>query len=117
MRAVAIAYVGISLLLATTGPVLSQGIPKLNVDPVCHGIARQSAAPSERGGPDLAFSQCVKSEQAMRQRLVKEWPTFVVSEKTSCIEDETSAQYPSYTDLVTCLEMARAARALNAPSK
>jgi hypothetical protein len=60
-------------LLIAIGPARSQEIPDLNVDPVCHGIAQQAANPTEKGDPDLSFANCVKSEQAMRQKLVDEW--------------------------------------------
>jgi hypothetical protein len=100
------------ILLAASWPARSQVVPDLNVDPVCHGIAQQAANPSEKGGPDLAFAQCVKSEQAMRQKLVGEWSTFLPAEKTNCIGSEAGG-LASYTDLVTCLEMARDARQLN----
>jgi hypothetical protein len=63
---------GLFLLIAVL-PAQSQEVPVLNVEPVCRGIAPD---PSEKGGPDLAFSQCIKSEQAIRQRLVEEWATF-----------------------------------------
>lgn len=98
-------------------PARSQDIPDLNVDPVCHGIAQQAADPSEKGDPDLAFSQCVRNEQSMREKLVNEWGTFIPPEKTGCIGEATSTPLPSYTDLVTCLEMARDARTLNSPPK
>jgi hypothetical protein len=98
-------------------PAYSDDVPRLNIDPVCHGIAQQAAGPGEKGGPDLAFGQCVKNEEAMRQKLIGEWSTFVPSERSNCVGEETSASLPSYTDLVTCLEMARAARQLNAPSQ
>src|SRR6478672_3105958 len=64
----------------------------------------------ERGGPDLGLAQCVKSEQAVRERLVKEWSTFASADKANCVGEEKSGPLPSYTDLVTCLEMARDAR-------
>jgi hypothetical protein len=60
-------------LLIAIWPARSQEIPDLNVDPVCRGIAKQAANPTEKGDPDLSFANCVKSEQAMRQRLVGEW--------------------------------------------
>ena len=103
---------GIAVLLAASMPARAEDVPPLNVDPVCHGIARQAATPGEKGGPDVAFSQCVKNEQAMRQKLVGEWSTFIPSERANCIGEETSVSLPSYTDLVTCLEMARDARQL-----
>ncbi len=105
------------IFLTTSLPARSDDVPALNVDPVCHGIAQQAASPGEKGGPDLAFAQCVKNEQGMKQKLVGEWSTFVPGEKTNCVGEETSSSLPSYTDLVTCLEMARAARQLNAPAQ
>jgi hypothetical protein len=112
MRVLFIAAAAAAVLWIAVWPAQSQAVPDLNVDPVCHGIAQQAANPSEKGGPDLAFAQCVKSEQAMRQKLVGEWSTFLPAEKTNCIGSEAGG-LASYTDLVTCLEMARDARQLN----
>jgi len=100
-----------ALLLTAVWPARSQEVPDLNVDPVCHGIAQQAPNPTEKGDVDLTFAQCVKSEQAMRQKLVGEWSTFLPGEKTNCIGSETGG-LASYTDLVSCLEMAKAARQL-----
>jgi hypothetical protein len=105
------------VLLAASVPARADDVPQLNVDPVCRGIAKQSAGPGEKGAPDLGFSQCVQSEQAMRQKLAGEWSTFTASEKSNCVGEETSVPLPSYTDLITCLEMARDARQLNAPNQ
>ena len=85
------------------------GGSRANVEPVCRGIAQQASDPSEKGGPDLAFSQCIKSEQSIRQRLVEEWPTFAPADKSNCVAAEM-ADLPSYTDLLTCLQMASDAR-------
>ena len=108
MRVLFLAAAAVVLWIALR-PAQSQAVPDLNVDPVCHGIAQQAANPSEKGGPDLAFSQCVQSEQAMRQKLVNEWST---TEKTNCIGEQMGGM-ASYTDLVSCLEMAKDARQLN----
>jgi hypothetical protein len=99
---------GFFLLIAVL-PAQSQEVPVLNVDPVCRGIAQQASDPSEKGGPDLPFSQCIKSEQAMRQRLVEEWAKFAPADKSNCVAAEMAA-LPSYTDLLTCLQMASDAR-------
>jgi hypothetical protein len=48
----------------------------------------------------------------MRQKLVNEWSTFLPTEKSNCIGAEMGGM-ASYTDLVSCLEMARDARQLN----
>ena len=116
MRVLFIAVAAATIALSAVRPAQSQAVPDLNVDPVCHGIAQQAANPSEKGGPDLAFSQCVQSEQAVRQKLVNEWSTFLPAEKSNCIGAERGGM-ASYTDLVSCLEMARDARQLNQGNK
>jgi len=110
----AISHIALVLTLAvmSIGAARADDVPDLNVDPVCRGIAQQASGPAERGGPDLAFSQCVKSEQAMRQKLMGEWSTFAPADRANCVGSERGA-LASYTDLVTCLEMARDARQLN----
>jgi len=57
------------VVLATAEAARAEEVPALNLDPVCRGIAQQAATPGERGGPDLTFAHCVKSEQATRERL------------------------------------------------
>jgi hypothetical protein len=104
--------ISLFLVLAAAWPARADDVPDLNVDPVCRGIAQQAADPGERGGPDLAFARCVKSEQAMRQKLTDEWSTFMPADKAICIGSEKGG-LASYTDLATCLEMARDARKLN----
>jgi hypothetical protein len=102
----------VAFAVAGGGLAHADGVPDLNVDPVCHGIAAQASSPGERGAPDLAFSECVKNEGTVRQQLIGEWSTFVPADKANCIGSEQSA-LPSYTDLLTCLEMARDVRQLN----
>jgi hypothetical protein len=103
------------LLLAAAYSARADEVPVLNVDPVCRGIAQQAGDPSEKGGPDLSFSQCVKNEELMRQKLSKEWSTFAPADRANCIGESKAGGEASYTDLVTCLELARDARKLNAP--
>ena len=112
MRVVTTAPIAAVVLLFALWPARSQSVPDLNVDPVCRGIAQQASDPSETGGPDLSFAACVKNEQAMRGKLVGEWSTFSQSEKANCIGDQMGGM-ASYTDLVSCLEMAKDARQLN----
>jgi hypothetical protein len=112
MRVLLISLMSTALLLTASCSAFSDDVPELNVDPVCRGIAQQAKDPGEKGGPDLAYSTCVKSEQAMRQKLSKEWATFAPTDKAHCIGSEKGG-YASYTDLITCLEIARDARKMN----
>jgi hypothetical protein len=49
----------------------------------------------------------MKSETAVRDQLVKQWPTFKASDRANCIGESNAGDMPSYTDLLTCLQMAR----------
>jgi hypothetical protein len=83
-------------------------VPQLNVAPMCHGIADQGADPSlEAGDPTVSFKQCMESESADKATLAKEWSTFTAVDQQQCTGAVTMGGLPSYTDLVTCLEMAR----------
>lgn len=55
---------------------------------------------------------CMKDEQNARVALTSQWETFVASDRATCTQNETTAGSPSYVELLTCLQMARDARAL-----
>ena len=88
----------------------SDDVPTLDVNPVCHGIAMQGEL--EEGLQQTNFEQCVKSEQDTREQLKKEWSSFTTSDKTSCVALARTGGEPSYTELITCMEMARDVRKL-----
>jgi len=116
MRPLCAAAAAAAVFLIAAAPARAQAIPDLNVDPVCRGIARQAAGPGEKGDIDTAFSQCVQSEQEVRQKLGGEWSTFLPAEKSACI-GSVQGGLASYTDLISCLEMARDVRQSSAPGK
>ncbi len=87
-------------------------LPVLNVEPVCRGIAAQAANPTEKGGPDLSFRDCITDEGEVREQLAKVWSTFGLADKGHCIRLTQTGGRSSYTELITCLEMARDARKL-----
>ena len=113
MRVVFQRGIRLTILLASTAVVLADEIPTLDVKPICRGIAMQAANPTEKGGPDLSFKECVNSERAVRDELAKIWSTFAAPDKGHCVRLATQGGEPSYTELITCLEMARDVRALS----
>ncbi len=115
MRAILIAGASVVLLMTPILAARSDDVPVLDVKPVCHGIAAQGMDPSETGGPDLAMSQCVASEQEVRGQLVKAWSSFASADKQHCTNEATMGGEASYTDLITCLEMARDVRKMHVP--
>jgi hypothetical protein len=82
--------------------------PTLNVAPLCHGITEQSDL--QEGFRKVTFDECIKAEQEDRKAMIKEWPTFSAAERRQCVAEATMGGESSYTDLITCLEMARDVR-------
>jgi hypothetical protein len=89
----------------------SDDIPTLDVNPVCHGIAMQGEL--EAGLQQTSFQQCVQSEQAVRADVKKEWSTFSTADKSHCVALAKTGGESNYTELLTCMEMARDVRKLH----
>ena len=89
----------------------SDDIPTLDVNPVCHGIAMQGEL--EQGLQQTSFKQCVDSEQSVREEIKKNWSTFTTADKSDCVALAKTGGEPSYTELLTCMEMARDVRKLH----
>ena len=82
-------------------------IPQLNVVPLCRGIADQGADPLQAGDPNVSFKQCMESENTDKATVQKEWTQFSAANKLHCTSEAKMGGLPSYTDLLTCLEMGR----------
>src|SRR5215831_18180505 len=104
-------------IVPTIAWAASDGIPKLDVRPVCRGIASQSADPGvgQRNQTET-FQRCIESEQAVREQLKREWSAFSAADKRHCVTLATTGGESSNTELLTCLEMARDVRVLRSAS-
>ena len=101
----------LAALCLSGSPTRSDDIPTLDVNPVCRGIASQSEL--EVGLQQTNFQQCLQSEQATREQLKKEWSTFTTADKSHCVALAKTGGESSYTELITCMEMARDVRELH----
>jgi hypothetical protein len=90
-------------------------VPTLNIQQTCQGIASHANGPAERGDPGLSVDQCIKGELQVRSRLVERWNSFSAQEKSLCTAETHVLGSPSYTDVLTCLEMAQSARKAGFP--
>jgi hypothetical protein len=102
--------VSTAFLLSAVLLAWSDEVPVLDLNPICHGIAQGASDAGERGGPDLSFAQCARSEQAVRRLLVKKWSSFSFADKRNCVAETTMGGLASYTNLYGCLQSARTAR-------
>jgi hypothetical protein len=85
------------------------GVPSYNIEAACRALA---AIPEARifddvSGPD-EIKRCVQDENQAREQLLKEWSQFKAADRAMCIGASSQGEVdPVYTELVTCLEMAR----------
>jgi hypothetical protein len=97
------------------------GVPNLNVEQVCDGIAQQGGVTFRDPAIAQEKKNCIESEQQIRDELVKEWSNFSANDRTHCVNESVMGGESSYTELLTCLEMARDVRAMReqqaAPAK
>jgi hypothetical protein len=102
-----------ALALVTQLMTIADNVPRFNLEPVCHGIAEQGGLDLEPGrSARQDFTTCMTSEMAMRDQLVKQWSRFKASDKANCIGEASAGGLSSYTDLMTCLQMAKDANGL-----
>jgi hypothetical protein len=66
----------------------------------------------EAGLQQTSFQQCVQSEHAVREQIKQEWSTFTTADKSHCVSLAKTGGESSYTELITCMEMARDVREL-----
>jgi hypothetical protein len=105
----------------TTSPATDR-VPLLDVEPVCQGIAEQGGATlhdplmaheSPKSATVNTKKDCVDSEQHLRNQLVTAWERFDAADRAHCVRESEMGGESSYTELLTCLEMARDVRKLN----
>jgi hypothetical protein len=106
------ACISVVSLMMPILPARSDAFPVLNVQPLCHGIVSQGDAPLQAGDQSVTMQECLKAELDDRATMIKEWPQFSAADRKHCVAEATMGGESSYTDLLTCLEMARDVRQL-----
>jgi hypothetical protein len=85
----------------------SSGVPTFDIGPSCHAAAAEETMVSDR------MQACVSSERDAHDQLVKNWTTFQVADRSRCVGMMADFD-PSYTELLTCLDMANQVRKMPA---
>jgi hypothetical protein len=85
----------------------SSAVPTFDIRPSCHAAAAEETGVSDR------MQACVSTEQDAQNQLAKNWTTYHVADRSHCVGMMTEFD-PSYTELLTCLEMANQVRKLPA---
>jgi len=92
---------------------IADDVPQFDIEPVCRGISQQgglSLEPNKSVQQD--YAGCMKSELAIRDQLVSQWPTFKAADRANCVAASSAGGLASYSGLLTCLQMAKGASKL-----
>jgi hypothetical protein len=79
------------------------GAPTLNVQATCR------ATPAVNLDQQATYDNCMRSENAARDKLNKTWAKMRVDWRSTCLKTTTLGGVPSYVELLTCVEMREAA--------
>jgi len=93
-------------LLSSHIVLAAEQIPQFNIEPGCRAAAETAVAPNRT--PD----SCKHDENDARAKIQQEWADFKPADKTRCVRLSGLGGMPSYVELLTCLEMAKAASTL-----
>ena len=85
-------------------------IPSFKVEPSCENAAARATVPL--GSTVNTAEVCIRKEMEAREQMTKEWDKFATADKSYCVPLSTQGGTPTYTELLTCLELAREARNL-----
>ena len=107
LAVMAIAATG-SMTIAT--PSMSQDtVPTFDVKATCEGEADDKLDIVD----PPAVQSCMDQENSARQELENLWSTFPASLRRDCAESEQVGGYPSYVDLLDCLQEGQTAPELD----
>jgi hypothetical protein len=100
---------GLQLAIAGQNPlaVPVQNVPNLDAARSCRAEAAGSL------GAKKDNESCLKTEQAARDQLAKDWTGFATGDRSTCTGQSSIGGQATYTELLTCLEMMRDARKLS----
>jgi hypothetical protein len=77
--------------------------PTLNVQATCR------VTPAVNLDQQATYDNCMRSENAARDKLNKTWAKMRVDWRSTCLKTTTLGGVPSYVELLTCVEMREAA--------
>jgi hypothetical protein len=98
------------LLLGSHLVLVSNRVPHLNTSLSCKSAgAAALMGPSNNTHNEAA---CEQDERDARNKLEQEWTSFSAAEQERCLRTTTLGGNPSYVELLTCLEIAKAASQL-----
>jgi hypothetical protein len=92
------------VILTASHLLLVSDVPKLNIEPSCRAAAEAAV------GQNRDTNACLRDENQARDKLQEEWNQYSRNQQARCLRLSTLGGLPSYVELLTCLQMAKAAK-------
>lgn len=83
----------------------AERVPTFDIRPTCAGAESDISV-------SRTIASCQQSEQQAREALNTQWQNFPATDKASCVAETNIGGFPSYVQVLTCLELARDARTM-----
>jgi hypothetical protein len=90
------------IMLTVSHVVLaSNRMPELKFEPGCRAAVVAAVTPNRDA------NACERDELAARDKLKKDWASYTSGQQTRCVSLSKLGGFPSYVELLTCLETAK----------
>lgn len=93
------------ILTASNIVLAADRMPNFNIEPTCRSAAAAATA------PDRGMDACRRDEHEARIGLEQTWDDYPLKERADCMRLSLLDGQPSYVEVLTCLEIAKAAKA------
>jgi hypothetical protein len=90
----------VAILIAA--PALADAVPNLDVEKTCRSAQVANTSISDQAN----YDGCLRSERDARKEAERQWGTYTTAAKRQCEDQFKAGGYPSYVEMVTCLELA-----------
>ncbi len=90
------------LLGVLAGPARADTVPNLDVEQTCRSAQVTNTSISDKAN----YDGCLRSEREAKKEAELRWGSYSPAAKRQCEDQFKAGGYPSYVEMVTCLELA-----------
>lgn len=90
------------LTLALAPAARADAVPNLDVERTCQSAQVANTSISDKAN----YDGCLRSEREAKKEAERHWGSYTSAAKRQCENQFKAGGYPSYVEMVTCLELA-----------
>ena len=94
----------LALLACLTAPAYADSVPDLDIDKTCASASRVDIGSTAT--EEETRNGCIRSEREAKKEAERRWGDYSAAAKSQCRSQFKAGGYPSYVEMVTCLELA-----------